>query len=156
MRRDDANRRQLLLQRFGLEAFFAETHKSEESGSRGPAHENHDWHPGLEPLVTTVCYLTLPRQSIKARSYGLSEADMDSDSAFINAAQSSLVAMPQLNRSESRTEQFYRALRTLDLIPYVHESQLKSMVAAETKDLPKQTSNGDSSADQTQDHQAGQ
>ncbi|KAK5175140.1 uncharacterized protein LTR77_000277 [Saxophila tyrrhenica] len=129
---------QILYKHFGLAAYFARTRITDEELKKWPEDNNHDLHYG-EPLQTTTCFITLPRQAGESLSYGITEVEGSNGFADVAAAQSLLVDLPILRNKEQTSKQFHRLLRTLELQPYVHESQLRSRISAQTVPITKVT-----------------
>lgn len=120
----------LLLKHFGLEAFFAHTRKTIDESAPWTADDEHAWHSeDMFSWQTTICYLTLPREAAAKRKYGINEMEADGGYAHIEGFSSSMVTLPDIARREVMDQQFLKALRTLDLKPYIHPSQLVDNVA---------------------------
>lgn len=102
---------------------------------------NHDWHDYMEPLRTTLSYLTLPRTTARIRTYGISEMEADCGYASIEGAQSSFIMLPNTATKERRVKQFNRALRVLQLTPYIHPGQLDETISADNVDDKKKLLN---------------
>lgn len=93
-------------------------------------HANHRWH-NVEEMKTTICYLTLPRAPTKQKSYQISETEANCGDALLRGVQSSIIQLPDLANREKRVKQFRRALRVLQLKPYIHPSQLQTTATTE-------------------------
>ena len=124
---------QILRKQFGLEAFFAHTRKACNDSAPWTKDSSHKWHDEDE-LETTICYLTLPRKAAGQRTYSISQEEADSgENASINGAVSSPVGFLTLANKEAMSKQFKRALRTLQLQPYLHPSQWTETVLADAR-----------------------
>lgn len=114
---------QLLLERFGLEAFFAEAHQAAKP-AQWTTDPNYAWHE-FTTLKTTISYLAIPNEMQNRYIYH------DNDGAALGglfsetyAVQSSFVRFPAADDKEKRTKRIQTALRNLRLRPYIHPSQL--------------------------------
>lgn len=85
------------------------------------------WH--IEPLETTICYLTLPKQMSSKRTYALNEFEAESGITVIDGAQSCFVQLAGTEERDKRMRQFRRVLRELRLEPYIHPSQLNETIS---------------------------
>ncbi|KAK5740053.1 hypothetical protein LTR17_004951 [Elasticomyces elasticus] len=115
---------------FGLDVHFAATAKSKHGG--WPPHKRDRWHwddmrkDGARK--TTLCYLTLPKQSGPNSAYALSEFESDmaaeTHEAELVAAQALEIDIASLAITDTKRRRFQRALRTLQLELSTHGSQV--------------------------------
>lgn len=131
---------------FGLEVHIQNTRFHEQTiGKDSPVWQNYDDYHGewIQPLQTTIIYLTLPKKTVREEMC-ITEGEGESSSFDIDCAHSMLV-----DYSQPRTQGFKRAMKMLGLRPFVHPSQLRSSVATystkqdtvqKDEDLPRHTS----------------
>lgn len=97
------------------------------SGKNGPWPEPDagEWY-GWDDLRTTICYLALPDSPSVDTKYQTSDMESMSEAGVIRIEghQSSFVKPVDMSERDDIARRFHRALRTLTLAPYVHESQL--------------------------------
>lgn len=74
----------------------------------------------------------MPRTSTGTKTYGLTQMEAECGGGVVDMACSSLVVMPDPSRKGAISQRFLKALRTLDLKPFVHGSQLVDTIEAET------------------------
>ena len=136
-----------MLKHFGLVAYFAAVRNDAKASSAWPKHKNYDWHDDCCELKTTACYLVLPRQIGRRVDCEASEMEYEFGSIVLQSSKASFITMPTLDDKEKRVRQFQLALRTLELSPYVHTSQLRDTVSAHMTGQVK----GEGSSDGKQD-----
>lgn len=88
---------------------------------------------------------------MKRKSYTVSELEADCGGAVLRGVRSSILQLPDLSKREKRVKQFRKAMRTLQLEPFVHPSQLQTIVTTEpepaTKRLPNEGESSPTSGD---------
>ncbi|KAK4926080.1 hypothetical protein LTR49_006995 [Elasticomyces elasticus] len=120
---------QILEKYLGLGVVFHNTRVSSSGKENWPMDANYEWHDdnGLE---TKLCYLTLPDHDEARHSYDAT--DMEADSGYINVSAARAIAVPNASPTDIAKIQvrFQRALRILDLRPYIHPAMLVGSKAA--------------------------
>ncbi|GAB1730041.1 hypothetical protein NU195Hw_Modified_202t1 [Hortaea werneckii] len=112
----------LLLQHFGLEAFFASTQIDRENVNwRRDFH--HRWHFQSD-IRTTICYLTLPRAGGPSGMFVNGSTHQKQGRVLVEAAQALPVDLASLAApSANMRRRFTVAMKALALTPSVHPSQ---------------------------------
>ncbi|KAF7187280.1 hypothetical protein HII31_11368, partial [Pseudocercospora fuligena] len=113
----------ILREHFGLEAFFSKTQMSDRDKEIWPKHKNHRYHQNTE-LQTTICFLTVCKSLTPLNTY--SSSDMEHDCGYVDIAATRVlpIMVSDYMKIESQARNaFRRAMRVLDLQPYVHPSQ---------------------------------
>ncbi|KAI6822601.1 hypothetical protein KC340_g12133 [Hortaea werneckii] len=112
----------ILLQHFGLEAFFASTKIDYENRS-WPRDFQYRWHAPSD-VRTTICYLTLPRVGGPSGRFANSCTDEDKGRVFVEAAQALPVDLTSTAAPVANMRRrFTAAMKALALTPSVHPSQ---------------------------------
>ena len=120
--KSEANDAELLLQHFGLEAFFASTQIDRENVNwRRDFH--HRWHFQSD-IRTTICYLTLPRAGGPSGMFVNGSTHQKQGRVLVEAAQALPVDLASLAApSANMRRRFTVAMKALALTPSVHPSQ---------------------------------
>ncbi|RMX99084.1 hypothetical protein D0867_12225 [Hortaea werneckii] len=112
----------LLLQHFGLEAFFAST-KIDRQNLKWPRDFQYRWHAPSD-LRTTICYLTLPRAGGPSGMFANGSTEEKQGRVLVEAAQALLVDLASTAAPiANMRRRFTFAMKTLALTPSVHPSQ---------------------------------
>ncbi|KAK3629518.1 hypothetical protein LTR22_021886 [Elasticomyces elasticus] len=110
---------QTLEKHLGLSVVFHNTRIGSSGKKCWPIDANYEWHDN-DSFETTLCFLTLPDYDAAPESYNTTEMEDECGMVHISAARAIAVPMPdpaELSKTQSR---FQRALRILDLRPYIH------------------------------------
>ncbi|KAI7164145.1 hypothetical protein KC349_g930 [Hortaea werneckii] len=112
----------LLLQHFGLEAFFAST-KIDYQNLKWPREFQYRWHAQSD-LRTTICYLTLPRTGGPSGRFFNGSTEEKQGRILVEAAQALPVDLASTAAPiANMRRRFTFAMKTLALTPSVHPSQ---------------------------------
>ncbi|KAK5729536.1 hypothetical protein LTR17_011839 [Elasticomyces elasticus] len=112
---------QTLAKHLGLGVVFHETRigTSDSDKAVWPKSANYEWHES-DDLKTTLCYLTLPDYNAAPRSYSTTEMEDACGYIHLPAARAIIVPIPGPKKILKIRARFQRALRVLNLRPYVH------------------------------------
>ncbi|KAK3650348.1 hypothetical protein LTR56_006324 [Elasticomyces elasticus] len=116
---------QTLAKHLGLGVVFHETRigTSDSDKAAWPKDPNYEWHES-DDLKTTLCYLTLPDYNAAPRSYATTEMEDMGGYIHLPAARAIVVPIPGSKKILKIRARFQRALRTLNLRPFVHPAMI--------------------------------
>ncbi|KAK5719756.1 hypothetical protein LTR17_015207 [Elasticomyces elasticus] len=114
-----------LAKHLGLGVVFHETRigTSDSDKAAWPKDPNYEWHEG-DDLKTTLCYLTLPDYNAAPRSYATTEMEDMGGYIHLPAARAIVVPIPGSKKISKIRARFQRALRILNLRPFVHPAMI--------------------------------
>ncbi|KAK4902531.1 hypothetical protein LTR27_000468 [Elasticomyces elasticus] len=114
---------QTLEKYLGLGVVFHNTRVGTSGRKNWPMDANYEWQDD-DGLETTLCYLTLPDHDEAEISY--SATGMEADSGYIHVSAARAITVPTASPTDNAKIQarFQRALRILNLRPYIHPAML--------------------------------